>query len=85
MNDFDWESQLLEENKTLRQIISDMADEDSANALKYQKLRDSVDKSIEEIADMQSHIQSKDEATDQYWVFVDKFDVLDILKRNIGE
>ena len=44
-----------------------------------------VDKAIEEIADMQSHIQLKDNTTNEYWIFVDKFDVLDILKRNIGE
>ena len=48
------------------------------------ELRSKIDKAIEEIADIQSHIQLKDNTTNEYWIFVDKFDVLEILKRNIG-
>ena len=39
----------------------------------------------EKIKDMQSHIQLKDKTTNEHWIFVDKFDVLEILDRLISE
>ena len=79
MNHFDWESQLLEENKMLRQIISDTANEELADASKYKKLKDSVDKAIEEL----QHIKVYEHTATARLVSLPE--VLDVLKKNIGE
>lgn len=83
MNDFDWESQLLEENKTLRQIISDTANEDSAHALKYKELRDKIDKAIEDINTEMSYGSARFMQETMYHKGLKR--ALEILKRNIGE